>query len=77
MLIVKGVNIFPMQIGKTLMAIPQVGTNYQIILETENFLDKLIVRVEVNPEYFDDQYSANAPVGLANPTEKSGFANPD
>lgn len=54
MLIVKGVNIFPMQIEKTLMAIPQVGTNYQIILETENFLDKMIVRVEVNPEYFDD-----------------------
>ena len=25
----------------------------------------------------DYQYSANAPVGLANPTEESGFANPD
>ena len=54
MLIVKGINIFPMQIEKTLMAVPQVGANYQIILQTENFLDKLIVRVEVNPEYFDD-----------------------
>jgi len=56
MLIVKGVNIFPMQIEKTLMAVPQVGTNYQIILETENILDKLIVRVEMNPEYFDDEF---------------------
>lgn len=54
MLIVKGVNIFPMQIEKALMAIPQVGNNYQIILERERFLDKLTVRVEVHPEFFDD-----------------------
>lgn len=54
MLIVKGVNIFPMQIEKALMAIPEVGNNYQIILEKERFLDKLTVRVEIHPEFFDD-----------------------
>jgi len=29
MLIIKGVNVFPMQIEAVLMGIPEVGTNYQ------------------------------------------------
>lgn len=53
MLIIKGVNLFPMQIEKILMEFPQVGDNYQIILETENFLDKLVIQVEVSPKLFD------------------------
>ncbi|RKY05485.1 phenylacetate--CoA ligase [Candidatus Poribacteria bacterium] len=53
MLIVKGVNIFPMQIEKVLMSIPEVGTDYQIVLERENYMDKLIVRVEINAKFFE------------------------
>jgi len=52
MFILKGVNIFPLQIDTTLMNIPEVGTNYQVVLERENFQDKMIVRVEVRPEFF-------------------------
>jgi len=53
MLIIKGVNLFPMQIEKVLMQFPQVGDNYQIIVGTENYLDKLTIQVEVSPDLFD------------------------
>lgn len=52
MFIIKGVNVFPMQIETVLMSIPEVGTNYQILLETEDFLDTLTVKVEVQAEFF-------------------------
>lgn len=52
MLIVKGVNVFPMQIEKVLMSIPEVGTNYQIHLETVDFIDSMTVKVEVQNEFF-------------------------
>lgn len=52
MFIIKGVNIFPLQIDTTLMNIPEVGTNYRVVLEREDFQDKMIVQVEVRPEFF-------------------------
>ncbi len=52
MLILKGVNIFPMQIEKKLMEIEGVGTNFLIILEREGFNDDMTVKVEVNKKYF-------------------------
>lgn len=55
MLILKGVNIFPIQIEKKLMGIPGVGTNFQIILEREGFNDSMIVKVEVRKEFFDGE----------------------
>lgn len=52
MMIVKGVNIFPIQIEKKLMEIPGVGTNFVIILEREGYDDTMIVKVEVQNEFF-------------------------
>lgn len=52
MFILKGVNIFPLQIDTILMNIAAVGTNYLVILERENFQDQMIIRVEVRPEFF-------------------------
>jgi phenylacetate-CoA ligase len=52
MLIIKGVNIFPMQIEKKLMEIAGVGTNFLIILEREEFNDSMTVKVEVDKKYF-------------------------
>jgi phenylacetate-CoA ligase len=52
MFILKGVNIFPLQIDTVLMNVAEVGTNYQVVLERENFEDKMIVKVEVRPEIF-------------------------
>jgi phenylacetate-coenzyme A ligase PaaK-like adenylate-forming protein len=48
MLIINGVNVFPSQIEEMIMKVPEVGTNYQIYLEKEGTLDKLIVKVEIS-----------------------------
>ena len=52
MLIVRGVNIFPQQIERVLMSMPQVGRNYLIIIEG---LDDLTVKVELAAAGFDGQ----------------------
>jgi phenylacetate-CoA ligase len=58
MMILKGVNIFPMQIEAVLIGIPGVGRNYQIILETKGRNDHMIVKVELDPGAFVDDYKA-------------------
>jgi phenylacetate-CoA ligase len=52
MLIIKGVNVYPMQIEKVLMDISEVGNNYLIEVDTVDFLDTLIIKIEVRPEIF-------------------------
>ena len=52
MLIISGVNIFPSQIESVLMNIPQVGNNYQIVVDRKDNLDKLTVRVELYSKMF-------------------------
>jgi phenylacetate-CoA ligase len=47
MLIIKGVNMFPIQVETVLMKFPEIGRNYQIILETREHMDDLTVEVEV------------------------------
>src|SRR4030042_1531048 len=54
MLIVKGVNIFPMQIDKVLMAMPELGTHSLVELTRENFNDVMYVKVEVQPNFFQE-----------------------
>ena len=54
MLIIKGVNIFPMQVERVLMDIPEVGTNYRIVLEQVDGLDSMKVQVEVHSEIFKE-----------------------
>lgn len=53
MMIVKGVNIFPIQIEKKLMEIPGVGTDFLILLEREGGNDTMVVKVEVQKQFFD------------------------
>ena len=48
MFIIKGVNIFPMQIEKILVQFAQLGSNYLITLETMDNQDEMIVEVELN-----------------------------
>jgi phenylacetate-CoA ligase len=52
MLIINGVNVFPSQIEEVIMKIPEVGTNYQIYVEKQGSLDKLIVKVELYSKMF-------------------------
>jgi phenylacetate-CoA ligase len=52
MLIIKGVNIYPMQIEKILMDIPEVGNNYLIEIDKKDYMDNINIKVEVTPEIF-------------------------
>ena len=52
MLIIRGVNIFPQQIERVLMAEPQAGRNYLIEISG---LDELTIKVELNEAAFDGQ----------------------
>ncbi len=52
MFIIKGVNIFPIQVEQVLMSVPEVGNNYQIVLTRENNVDDMVVRVEVTDRVF-------------------------
>ena len=51
-MIIKGINIFPIQIEKKLNNIPGVGNNFLIILEREGLNDDIIIKVEVQKEFF-------------------------
>jgi len=55
MFIIKGVNIFPMQIEKILVQFSELGSNYLITLETLHNQDEMIVEVELN-ELSTDNY---------------------
>ncbi len=54
MMIIKGVNIYPMQIETVLMSTPEVGQNYQIILEREKDMDNIRIKVEIKDAFFEE-----------------------
>ncbi|HPI89527.1 MAG TPA: phenylacetate--CoA ligase [Spirochaetota bacterium] len=58
MLIVGGVNVFPSQIETVLMNVPEVGNNYQIVLDRHNNLDRIHVRVELYSKMFEGDIKA-------------------
>lgn len=54
MLIIKGVNVFPMQIESVLCEIKGTAPHYRIVVDRENHEDKVTVMVEVFNEIFFD-----------------------
>jgi phenylacetate-CoA ligase len=54
MLIINGVNVYPSQIEEVLMKMPEVGTNYQIVISKRGALDHMVVKTEVTEEMFSD-----------------------
>ena len=57
MIVVRGINVFPSQIESVLMRIPEVGDNYQIIVDRKGPLDVMMVKVEVTESTFSDKIS--------------------
>ncbi len=55
MIILKGVNIFPIQIETILMKFKELGSNYLITLDTAQDNDVMIIEVELS-ELFSDDY---------------------
>ena len=58
MLIINGVNLYPMQIEEVLMGIPEVGHNYLIEIDKVEYLDRINIKVEVRPEIFKGDLNA-------------------
>lgn len=56
MIILKGVNIFPVQIEKILMGFNELGGNYLITIETVGNNDEMLIEVELS-DLFTDDYS--------------------
>ena len=54
MLIVKGVNIFPLQIDRVLMGMPEVGHHYLVEVTREDYNDLMHVKVEVQANFFQE-----------------------
>ncbi len=52
MLIVRGVNVYPQQIERVLMGMPELGRNYLIVLDG---LDEMTIKVELAEAGFDGQ----------------------
>ena len=57
MMIINGVNVFPSQIEEVVMRIPEVGTNYQILLTKKGAIDQLTVKVEIYSKIFSGEAS--------------------
>ncbi|MDR0742813.1 MAG: phenylacetate--CoA ligase [Tannerella sp.] len=56
MIILKGVNIFPVQVEKILMSFKELGGNYLITIETVHNNDEMLIEVELS-DLFTDDYS--------------------
>ena len=54
MIILKGVNIFPIQIETILLQFKELGSDYLITLETAESNDEMTVEVELNQLFTDD-----------------------
>ena len=54
MIILKGVNIFPIQIETILVQFKELTTNYLITLETKDSNDEMIIEVELEKLFTDD-----------------------
>lgn len=57
MIILKGVNLFPIQIEKILMNFKELGSNYLITIETVGNNDEMLIEVELS-DLFTDDYKA-------------------
>jgi phenylacetate-CoA ligase len=55
MLIIRGINVFPSQIEHALMAMPEVGEHFQIVVDRKGALDEMLIRIEVRKEAFSDK----------------------
>jgi phenylacetate-CoA ligase len=49
---IRGINVFPSQVESVLMQIPELGDNYQLIIDREHELDRMTVKVEVTEETY-------------------------
>ena len=77
MIIWKGVNIFPLQIEKVLMEIPEVQETYLVVLETENDVDRMTIQVEVRESFLKGEKSDELQARIVNSLQAELLAKPE
>ena len=58
MIVVRGINVFPSQIESVIGEMPFLSPFYHITLTNENYMDRMVVDVEVLPECLPDDVNA-------------------
>jgi len=58
MFIIRGCNVFPMQVERILMQFPEVDSHYVIHLDTVEGLDQMTINVEIRSDWFSDNYAS-------------------
>lgn len=76
MIIWKGVNIFPLQIEKILMEIPEVMETYLIVLETKNEADYMTVQIEVKEPFLKGKKSSELIARIENSLQAELLVKP-
>jgi phenylacetate-CoA ligase len=64
MLIIRGVNVFPSEIERALLAIPELAPHYQLVVERPGHLDELTVQVEGTVEAASVRRQLHTVLGL-------------
>ncbi len=54
MIIIRGINVFPSQVEHSLMQHPELGNEFQLVVDRKGHLDTMLVRAELKPEAFTD-----------------------
>ncbi len=54
MMVIRGINVFPSQVEHLLYEVPEVGKNFQIVVDRVGNLDTMLIKVELEPEAFTD-----------------------
>ena len=54
MIVVRGINVFPSQIEGVIGEMPFLSTFYHLTLTNENYMDKIVIDVEVSPEHLTE-----------------------
>lgn len=57
MLIIRGVNVFPSHIEEVLGGVEEIGPHYQITLDTKDYLDTVLIQVELSDSGLLDSYA--------------------
>jgi phenylacetate-CoA ligase len=64
MLIIRGVNVFPSEVERALLAIPELAPHYQLVVERPGHLDELTVQVEGTAEAASVRRQLHSVLGL-------------
>jgi phenylacetate-CoA ligase len=77
MLIWKGVNIFPMQIEQVIMDFPEAEGTYLVLLETEDDIDTMTVRIEVKETFLQGDVTGSLKTRITDALQSELLIRPE